>query len=1151
MLSVGAALLVTVCCVAVCYIRKVSKVHAKREVENAEVQKQRTSQLQDTSRSIVNLQRRMDSFFDEMGLGAASGPRSVRARTQQKKAPTQARKTAERQQPPPPPQQQQAPKETPEQKKARIRKQSQAFTNANAARMFQAFQKLGHGGKGSLDIEDFKALCGGDNVSEVRQLFAMLDEDMSGTLEISEIGHALRHNKKAAELAQHYTGLHDLCHLARGRKKRGHAHHKHEIRSIEQFQAFAKLDEDGNGTLDENEFVSVCVGDDENADVGEVKKLFALLDEDHSGTVNCGELGHALKHNQEAAEIAKHYAALHDLVHMAHGRKHHKPHKHAHAKDKSVAKFAAFNKLDANGDGSLDLEEFQAVCGGDDHHTVAKLFALLDEDGGGTLDVAEICHALEVNKEAVELAKNFHSLHDLVDLSVARSHRHKKHHHKRHKKQRKVVVKERRTALVKELFGGAKVDGQEISLNHPKLRLLAEQDGTTDGAKAKELVALLQEEQTFAKHNRQRGRSKLTRRNTTRGGGGGGGDPANAFGDGGTPRKGRGRSVRHRPSTMLNANQSRIAASHRRTSQQRLVNMMQIAELRQSQAKSVARNRWKSTKSKVSLVAALRGGGMGRKKTKAARGAMSPRQRRARASGLEQRFDEDQKRDIDMFRAFQKLGHDGSGTIDISDFFALCGSSDDEVKTLFALLDEDKSGKINCAELGHALRHNKQAAKIAEHYTSLHDICHLAHGRKKRGHSHHKHASHSIDQFRAFAKLDEDGNGTLSEKEFTAVCVGDNPGDRIDVSEVKKLFALLDEDHSGTVNCGELGHALKHNQEAAKIAKHFAALHDLVHLAHGRKHHGSRHQRRHSVSHGQAAEEAKKVSRFAAFQKLDANGDGSLDFDEFRAVCGGDDDAKVRKLFDMLDLDLSGSLEVEELANALQRDPEAAELARSFHSLQDLVDLSSIRKHSHHSHHHHHHSSHRHKERKSVRLQNAKISLLAEVFGSDAAGGALSSIAATDPRLVALSQQSDATGEKARELIKVLQEEVEHAKIHASHHSHRAKLSRRNSSRHGSGRGRSRRRSKMGRKNTNARPISSVPGGVAAQQAASSSATRRKSSQRLIDMMGVQQLRGSSARNRWRASSRRVKMGNQLARFSGLSKPGMRSAPGPSFDHAD
>ena len=1161
------------------------KVQATHELASAEVEKRHSSHIEDTSRSIKKLQSQLDSFFDEIAFQNASGPRSANVRQQGDKTTSsvegqEAEGGGEGEDE----------DETPEQKRELAKKQKQAFTNANAARMFEAFRKLGHGGTGSLTFDDFVALCGGENTSDVRMLFGMLDEDHSGTLEIAEMAHALHHNKEAAQMSSQFPALHDLCHLSRGRKKRGHKHTKakHEIRSVAQFKAFAKLDGDGNGELSEQEFVEVCLGDNAKAaDVAEVKKLFSLLDEDHSGTLSCGELGHVLHSNKEAKKLAKNYAALHDLVHLSHGRRHHKPKrrkrdktgKGAADKDKAKGKkrhshhdvaarrFTAFQALDANGDGALDYDEFFAVCGGheQDADKVRKLFDLLDEDHGGTLEVEEIGHALEHDRAAAELAKTFEALHDLVDLSAARKHRHHHHSHSHHhhKKRHAEVVKERRIALTEELFGAGTQDAGEMCLNHPKLRTMAENEGA-EGEKARELVKLFEEEQTFKKDRQRR---SLSRRNTTRqhdsdGGGGGGGGPRTS---------GRHKGKMRRQKSKLTPGQSRIEASHRRGSQERLASMMQVAQLRKGQArkpkatkaKATSTSRWKKTKGRVKLLAALSGGG-GRSKPGSARprkpslsrkntSALSPRARLRRASNA-LKFSGQQNRDIQLFKTFKKIGHDGSGTLDENDFVTLC-SGNVGAKRLFALLDEDRSGSLNTAELSHALTHNKEAAKLAEQFPALHDICHLAHGRKKRGH-HHKHdESQSVAQFKAFAALDADGNGTLDEEEFIGICVAADSADAAARASAKKLFALLDEDHSGTVSCGELGHALESDREAKELAKNFSALHDLVHLSHGRsthkhkKHRSSKHHKHKSHHHHGGSAEDAKASRFAAFQKLDANGDGSLSFEEFLAVCsnsGGDDADKVKALFDLLDLDLSGELSVEEIGTALERDPEAQELAKSFHSLHDLVDLSSVRKHG--GHHHHHHSHRHHKKRHAEVLEEQKVSLVTELFGTGDPS-LITTITSTDARLVNMSQQSGAMGDKARELIKVLEEE---ATVHQ-----RQKLRRQNSQRHSSRR-QSRRRSSKRRRPSNARPPPSAPAGGGRPGGGAGDTTRAApapppgggSSSRGPSSRGRQRRPSMTLRNSQRATHARwgrVKMMSHLSHSSGNKPALMRSARGPNY----
>ena len=154
---------------------------------------------------------------------------------------------------------------------------------------------------------------------------------------------------------------------------------------------------------------------------------------------------------------------------------------------------------------------------------------------------------------------------------------------------------------------------------------------------------------------------------------------------------------------------------------------------------------------------------------------------------------------------------------------------------------------------------------------------------------------------------------------------------------VRRLFELLDEDKSGTVECAEIGRVLEHDKEAQELSANFEALHDLAGLAEARQ---KRHHHHHHHQKNAAA-------RLAAFKKLDANGDGQLDFEEFFQICapggGLQDRDKVRKLFDKLDTDLSGELEVEEMASALHRDHEAHDLARGYDALQELIELSAER----------------------------------------------------------------------------------------------------------------------------------------------------------------------------------------------------------------
>ena len=79
-----------------------------------------------------------------------------------------------------------------------------------------------------------------------------------------------------------------------------------------------------------------------------------------------------------------------------------------------------------------------------------------------------------------------------------------------------------------------------------------------------------------------------------------------------------------------------------------------------------------------------------------------------------------------------------------------------------------------------------------------------------------------------------------------------------------------------------------------------------------------------------------------AYETLDDNADGSLDFDEFAKACCADPaaDPGVRRLFDLLDEDRSGSIEAAEIVHALRVNDEASELAERYDKLRDLVRVS-------------------------------------------------------------------------------------------------------------------------------------------------------------------------------------------------------------------
>ena len=77
-----------------------------------------------------------------------------------------------------------------------------------------------------------------------------------------------------------------------------------------------------------------------------------------------------------------------------------------------------------------------------------------------------------------------------------------------------------------------------------------------------------------------------------------------------------------------------------------------------------------------------------------------------------------------------------------------------------------------------------------------------------------------------------------------------------------------------------------------------------------------------------------------AFQTLDADHSGHVDFEEFVEICQSEDRISVLKLFELIDEDHGGTIEEEELVHCMKTNKEARVLAANFPALQSLVGLS-------------------------------------------------------------------------------------------------------------------------------------------------------------------------------------------------------------------
>ena len=83
-------------------------------------------------------------------------------------------------------------------------------------------------------------------------------------------------------------------------------------------QAYAVLDEDGNGNVDITEFAHACKT---SVDDERMQTLFALLDEDGGGTLELAEVASVLRNNAEARALAGNFSKLEDLVRLANERR--------------------------------------------------------------------------------------------------------------------------------------------------------------------------------------------------------------------------------------------------------------------------------------------------------------------------------------------------------------------------------------------------------------------------------------------------------------------------------------------------------------------------------------------------------------------------------------------------------------------------------------------------------------------------------------------------------------------------------------------------------------------------------------------------------------------------------------------------------------
>ena len=74
-----------------------------------------------------------------------------------------------------------------------------------------------------------------------------------------------------------------------------------------------------------------------------------------------------------------------------------------------------------------------------------------------------------------------------------------------------------------------------------------------------------------------------------------------------------------------------------------------------------------------------------------------------------------------------------------------------------------------------------------------------------------------------------------------------------------------------------------------------------------------------------------------AFESIDKDHSGKLDWEEWQEICAGEDPDAARRLFELLDADRSGTVEMREFYGAMRKNREVIALAMRFSALRELV----------------------------------------------------------------------------------------------------------------------------------------------------------------------------------------------------------------------
>lgn len=249
---------------------------------------------------------------------------------------------------------------------------------------------------------------------------------------------------------------------------------------------------------------------------------------------------------------------------------------------------------------------------------------------------------------------------------------------------------------------------------------------------------------------------------------------------------------------------------------------------------------------------------------------------------------------------FKEYKHSDDWKMNIDEFIAMIASSpkgtDEFDKDLaeFLLFDKDHSGTITIDELHQCLKLSNPGTEVAfEQVQTMFKFMdangdgHIDYEEYKKVVKATKASTEQekVDEVRAvFMLIDKDGNGYISVEEFYDFLVITNPGVKIEIEQVRGTFKILDTNGDGHISYDEFKKMAGAMKTAIKDEKVDEVRAGFVVIDKNGDNFISPEEFFEFLS---ATNPGMKISMDAvmqAFKKYDTNGDGLIDFEEFKVM---------------------------------------------------------------------------------------------------------------------------------------------------------------------------------------------------------------------------------------------------------------------------